>query len=96
MNNIQELISSCLTSFPSKQLLILHRASVDSLGCEDGRRQEFVKTAYYNGQKMALKLINIESINLNRSIFSLWVKAFNFVMMPIPNFPIFLGSCFSN
>ena len=25
-----------------------HRASVDSLGCEDGRRQEFVSTAYYN------------------------------------------------
>ena len=67
------------------------RASVDSLGCEDGRRQEFVSTAYYNGQKMALKLINIESINLNRSWFFLvfflllsyfWV--FNYVMMPIP------------
>ena len=44
-------------------------------------RQEFVSTAYYNGQKMALKQINMESINLNRS----WYFSYSFFSLGIFN-----------
>ena len=60
-------------------------------------RQEFVSTAYYNGQKMALKQINMESINLNRS----WYFSYSFFSLCsrpciFPNLSVFPGHCFLN